>query len=88
MSPVTTGRTCAVCGVAFTAAKSHARYCSAACKRVALLQKRHATARKRRHRRCPRCGKVFVAARSDGLYCSNACRQAMHRRRHRPERSA
>ena len=88
MSPVTIERTCLVCGRPFTATRSHARYCSAACKRVVLLRKRHAAGRQRRHRRCPRCGNVFVASRSDGLYCSNACRQAMHRRRHQFEGQA
>jgi len=82
MSPVTTQRTCEVCGKTFIAAKAHALYCSAACKRTVLLRRRHAAGRQRRHRRCPRCGNLFVATRSDGLYCSNACRQAMHRRRH------
>ena len=82
MDPITSQRTCAVCGRTFTAAKAHALYCSAACKRAVLLRKRHEAGRQRRHRRCPRCGNLFVASRSDGLYCSNACRQAMHRRRH------
>jgi predicted nucleic acid-binding Zn ribbon protein len=88
MSPVTTQRTCAVCGRTFTTVKSHALYCSAACKRAVLLRRRHGAGRQRRHRRCPRCGNLFVATRSDGLYCSNACRQAMHRRRHHAERPA
>lgn len=74
-------RTCLVCGTAFIAARPHGRYCSAACKRSALLCKRHQAGRQRRVRRCPRCAKAFIATRSDGLYCSGACRQAMHRRR-------
>lgn len=88
MSSTTTERTCMVCGKTFTAAKSHALYCSAVCKQVVLLRRRHQADRQRRHRRCPRCGRIFVASRSDGVYCSNACRQAMHRRRHYAERQA
>ena len=78
-------RTCAVCGRAFAALKPHARFCSAECKRIVLLRKRHEAGRRRRHRRCPRCGNIFVATRADGVFCSNACRQSMHRRRHSAE---
>lgn len=78
---------CVVCGKTFSAARPHALYCSAACKRAVLLRRRRGAGRLRRHRRCPRCRNVFVAARADGVYCSNACRQAMHRRR-RAEGSA
>lgn len=79
--PMSTTRICSVCGKAFIAARPQALYCSATCKRTALLRKRHEVGRQRRHRRCPRCGNIFVARRVDGVYCSNACRQAMHRRR-------
>jgi len=78
---MSTTRICSVCGKAFIAARPQALYCSATCKRTALLRKRHQVGRQRRHRRCPRCGNVFVARRMDGVYCSNPCRQAMHRRR-------
>ena len=80
----TTGRhqrACRVCGATFMAARPQGLYCSPACKRAALLRRRHEAGRQRRHRRCPRCGEVFVARRADGVYCSNACRQATHRRR-------
>jgi len=78
-------QSCRVCGRTYNAARPHALYCSAACKRVVLLRRRHEAGRLRRHRRCPRCGNIFVARRADGVYCSNACRQAIHRRRHRTE---
>jgi endogenous inhibitor of DNA gyrase (YacG/DUF329 family) len=86
MNPLPLQRTCAVCNRVFATFKPHALYCSAACKRIVLLRKRHEAGRRRRHRRCPRCGRAFVGSRSDAQFCSNACRQAMHRRRHRAER--
>ncbi len=80
---------CIICGTSFPAFRAHAKYCSPACKRSALLVNRQANPRPHRHvRRCPRCGQTFTARRVEGTYCSNACRQAVHRRRHLSSRTA
>ena len=72
---------CARCGELFAAKSGHVRYCSDACKKLAVAERKHRkweeekAARKRPDVPCVICGTLFAPRNRVSKYCSDACRR-------------
>lgn len=72
---------CAVCGKAFAAKTSRAKFCSRKCHHDFFNACRK---RPTLTKICPVCGKVFETTRTDKVYCSKSCYKASQRRELQP----
>jgi predicted nucleic acid-binding Zn ribbon protein len=74
----TTELVCVQCGEAFTAGRSHARFCSRKCRRVFLFR----SVKTMTERACIVCGTMFKTGRKESKFCSDKCKSADYRKRH------
>lgn len=77
-------KVCEICGTPFTSHRSHAKYCSAKCRKRAS---RDGAVSWQKQFFCEECGKQIFPTQPNQIikYCSNACKQRAYRRMKREE---